>query len=586
MRKAIFSVLVLVCLMAIVSVGASAFDNTNWSNVYNISLTETTGYDLINYPIKINISGVVCGREDCKDIRIVSNDVEIPSYVTNDKSEVIFTANISGNFSGVWGYLYSNNSDAEIPVYDTGMTSTSINLDGSSSVNWLNVTIGGNNGLRYNIGRGELRSLFCDGCYNISVTSLEGEAGWFGWRDGGVFHLGGDSDTRCSLLENSSVYIKMNCSQGTYYHLTYEIFNNFPFYRYDPQISGGGVETEGLFMNSGASNYDQKYIKYGSLPDTITTITGEPVVITTDLGIIGFYSGSVPYINTFFYNVPIANTNITTSIYIRSNGEDPYGCLGSSINPSCDEGNWNLSAIALGTPYFGVSPNSDEAMLESYRTLMGAPLIQLTDVTPPPCVPNWNCSLFANCSANISECLAVEDLNVCGTQFGGNLSDFNEPCIECVPNWICSGWDVCQTDDIQPCNEATDTNMCGEQYGGNFSEFEPDVCDFCAPAWNCSEFGDCEGVVLSCNEVNDTHNCFAQTQLPSDSFTGLLGDYNGVCQITPTGYVPNYITGDLTGLTLDTMGSGLLVVLSMIGLVVLVNVVIYLFNRVKGGVSK
>jgi surface protein len=158
--------------------------------------------------------------------------------------------------------------------------------------------------------------------------------------------------------------------------------------------------------------------------------------------------------------------------------------------------------------------------------------------------------------------------------------------VPCVPNWICSGWDVCQTDDTQPCNEATDTNMCGQQYGGNFSEFEPDVCDFCAPAWNCSEFGDCEGVVLPCNEVNDTHNCFAQTQLPSDSFTGLLGDYNGVCQITPTGYVAQYGSGDISELTIDVMAKGLLELIGLVGLVAVVVISIAGANRLKKVVRK
>lgn len=55
----------------------------------------------------------------------------------------------------------------------------------------------------------------------------------------------------------------------------------------------------------------------------------------------------------------------------------------------------------------------------------------LGDISPYiiTCIPLWNCSLFGNCTANVSECLAVTDLNVCGEMFTGNLSDYDEPCV-------------------------------------------------------------------------------------------------------------------------------------------------------------
>ena len=102
----------------------------------------------------------------------------------------------------------------------------------------------------------------------------------------------------------------------------------------------------------------------------------------------------------------------------------------------------------------------------------------------------------------------------------------------------------------------------------------------CTPNWNCSLFDDCTLNVSECLAVTDLNTC-------GDMFSGNLSDYDEACVTTPiTGYVPNYITGDIAGLTFDTMGSGLLVVVSMIGLVVLVNVVIYLFGRIKGGMRR
>jgi hypothetical protein len=132
----------------------------------------------------------------------------------------------------------------------------------------------------------------------------------------------------------------------------------------------------------------------------------------------------------------------------------------------------------------------------------------------------------------------------------------------------------------------TDLYTCDD--GNDFPTYEASdlqanltYTDYCDPLWNCSLFAECSVNISECLAVNDLNVC-------GGLYQGNLSDYDEPCEMPPeneTGYVPNFITGDLTGLTLDTMGSGLLVVLSMIGLVVMVNVVIYLFNKIRGEIK-
>jgi hypothetical protein len=90
------------------------------------------------------------------------------------------------------------------------------------------------------------------------------------------------------------------------------------------------------------------------------------------------------------------------------------------------------------------------------------------------CVPDWNCSAFAECSINISECINVTDLNMCGEEFSGNLSLYNEPC-NCTAAWVCDGYGNCIVEK-KTCNSAYDMNSCGMPYSGDYTEFTKIDC--------------------------------------------------------------------------------------------------------------
>jgi hypothetical protein len=103
--------------------------------------------------------------------------------------------------------------------------------------------------------------------------------------------------------------------------------------------------------------------------------------------------------------------------------------------------------------------------------------------------------------------------------------------ISCVPDWSCSGYGNCLSNDTQPCNATIDNNQCGGSYAGNFSEFQPQVCDFCMPNWNCSGYGNClQNNTQICNTTADLNNCYAQTNLSSDQYTGNFSEFQSqVC---------------------------------------------------------
>jgi surface protein len=48
----------------------------------------------------------------------------------------------------------------------------------------------------------------------------------------------------------------------------------------------------------------------------------------------------------------------------------------------------------------------------------------------------------------------------------------------CTPDWNCTGYSVCQFDNLIHCNNVSDNNYCGELYYGDYSEFTPQNCTF------------------------------------------------------------------------------------------------------------
>ena len=148
-----------------------------------------------------------------------------------------------------------------------------------------------------------------------------------------------------------------------------------------------------------------------------------------------------------------------------------------------------------------------------------------------PSMANTTWSIWAN----ITSCLVNNtvqqkrnlvqyDINGCGEVSNQTFYDYQfASCDYCTPSWQCSGYDDCQQNDLEYCNEASDKNSCYEQtnldsdsYNGDYSEFESQQCDYCIPNWaevNTS----CMPDNTKIRWYNDTNKCYQLTNLKSDN---------------------------------------------------------------------
>jgi len=100
----------------------------------------------------------------------------------------------------------------------------------------------------------------------------------------------------------------------------------------------------------------------------------------------------------------------------------------------------------------------------------------------------------------------------------------------CSPNWNCTGYASCNTNDLELCNAVTDENVCNETYSGNYSEFFPQICDFCTPSWSCSNYTSCTNQTSqNCTTVTDAFSCYDFTNLSSDEYAGNYSEFTQAC---------------------------------------------------------
>jgi hypothetical protein len=149
----------------------------------------------------------------------------------------------------------------------------------------------------------------------------------------------------------------------------------------------------------------------------------------------------------------------------------------------------------------------------------------------------------------------------------------------CTPDWYCSLYGDCQTDDKRYCIEAIDNNSCGQEFSGNLTaDFTPQTCDYCTPSWSCSSIqSDCPvNKVKECYAVADANDCYAQTALSSDQFNGSLITYNSEC-----GYVAGYTTANLRDETVDIGANSMLEVIALMAVLVAIVVAGVVDARIK-----
>jgi surface protein len=127
-------------------------------------------------------------------------------------------------------------------------------------------------------------------------------------------------------------------------------------------------------------------------------------------------------------------TNLTdaTDMFIGSSGL-------SVANYDALLNGWASQIVQMGVPFdAGNSQYSSAGLSARNTTLIGTYGWTITDggLYEAPCTPNWTCDTYSVCnSSNIMPCNAVADLNFCGTNFTGDLSDYDDVCTY-VPSGI------------------------------------------------------------------------------------------------------------------------------------------------------
>jgi len=88
--------------------------------------------------------------------------------------------------------------------------------------------------------------------------------------------------------------------------------------------------------------------------------------------------------------------------------------------------------------------------------------------------------------------------------------------LDCVNNWTCNNWTLCQETQIKECNQVIDLNSCGEEYLGDYSEFGYPSC--CYEDWS-PQYNSCELNNTQIKYYTDDNSCNTTEYLPFDNNT-------------------------------------------------------------------
>jgi len=139
-------------------------------------------------------------------------------------------------------------------------------------------------------------------------------------------------------------------------------------------------------------------------------------------------------------------------------------------------GSANVTANATVNVSADMTPVSTSWRYECNNSFYDVSVVSPTfALTVDACVENWTCSSFAACAPNnVSACLNVTDMNVCGNTFNGSLSSYDEACVygaPCSPSWSCSHYGACVAGNTKPCLNVSDAHNCNVAFNGSLSSY-------------------------------------------------------------------------------------------------------------------
>ena len=197
--------------------------NSNWNGCNNITITETSGYNITDKEIIVNLTGLTFASTD--EIRIVNASCneggsEIPRDILSsgsDYAEVLFMANLTASSNTTYS-VYYNNPSAPSPSYsdkvtiDNNCSSSDCTISVSSNIESYNYTL--------NHDGGDL--------YGTTITTSEGaildgnEAG-YGLEQYGLIFYKDVTTATCSIIDDGVLHLTISCKSpdGDYYNYTF-----------------------------------------------------------------------------------------------------------------------------------------------------------------------------------------------------------------------------------------------------------------------------------------------------------------------------------------------------------------------------
>lgn len=239
-----------------------------------------------------------------------------------------------------------------------------------------------------------------------------------------------------------------------------------------------------------------------------------------------YYRNTLPPESPTLYsplNNSITNNNNITFYWSESFGSTSYKLQYSANISFIDENTATISNITKtfyekinmseGIYWWRVTVNNSVG--ESNYSDIFAFIIDL-------CIPNWTLNnTWGECQPNNMQYKNYYDSNDCN-EFETQPSDTNQSCDYCTPNWYCIEYSDCQINDEKYCIYVSDSNNCfnqtnlpSDKYSGNYSEFDSIFCDYCTPDWQ-EVNTTCEPDDTIIGYFIDINNCYNQTGLPSD----------------------------------------------------------------------
>ena len=134
---------------------------------------------------------------------------------------------------------------------------------------------------------------------------------------------------------------------------------------------------------------------------------------------------------------------------------------------------WGLSEMSIDELGYWHKELNITNILDLYNNGIGLPYDNFTGNITPPCTEDW-IQINGSCIINDTYLITYYDNNSCGTTI--NLPPDNGTytgiCNYCIENWTCDTYETCNSSNIMPCSSMVDLNFCGNNFTGNISDYD------------------------------------------------------------------------------------------------------------------